>query len=60
MDKIVKEIVTKESFITVTLKDGSVQKIPALKKYTYYTDGSNDFEVNIQKPLKLSGQYQEE
>ena len=57
--KIVKEITEDLGEATLNLVDGTKRKVITKTIYTYYTDGTNDCEVKIQKPLDMMGKSEE-
>ena len=60
MSKIVKEIKEELGEVKFTPKGSKEsQTLPAKTIYTYYTDGTNDCRLEIQKPLDIGGKTEE-
>ena len=57
--KEVKEIIKEDGEVTLNLRSGEKKVVPAKTIYTYYTDGTNDCRIEIQKPLDIKGNQQE-
>ena len=57
--KKIKEVKTELGEATINLKSGQQGQVPIKTTYTYYEDGTNDCNINILEPLKISGKTKE-